>query len=141
MDTALLHDIASEHDALDALMATHLDRLLAGDLAAALETFDAFAQALCDHMACEEQALFPRLAALPAPRWKVGVYQAEHDRLRLLAAGQRERLVDAAREGGCGAQLRARILALLDAAHPLRHVLDHHQQREASGLLAELAGN
>lgn len=139
MDTGLLHDLAAEHDALGALMAAHLDRLLAGDLGAALETFDAFAQALCDHMACEEQVLFPQLAALPAPRWKVGVYQVEHDRLRLLLAGQRERLAAAARDGGCGAELRVRILALLDAAHPLRHVLDHHQQREASGLLRELA--
>jgi iron-sulfur cluster repair protein YtfE (RIC family) len=135
-----LAELAVEHETLEALLAAHLDRVVAGDFAAALQRFDAFASRLRAHLRREEATLFPALAQHPAPRWPLRVYQAEHDRLRLLLCRHRRRLeAPAAAAAEDPIRRRAEALALIDAIHPLRHVLEHHQQREHSGLFAELA--
>lgn len=133
---------ALEHTALDGLLWGHLDAVIAGDFATALVRFDAFAVQLRMHLAIEERLLLPRLArTTPAPRWGAHVYRAEHDRIRLLLAHQRARLACAAVTPAFDASARrARSLAILDAARPLRAVLEHHQQREERGLFAELSG-
>lgn len=137
-----LQDLDREHQALESLLGAHLDRLIAGDFAAALACFDVFAMRLREHLAREESVLFPALATVPAPRWSVQVYLAEHDRLRLLLNKQRGRLAGATSTPVADPKARrTRSLSLLDAAHSLRHVLEHHQQRETGALFVELAGH
>ena len=137
---ALVDASEQEHAALDVLLAAHLDAVMAGDFGTALSRFDAFAGQLRTHLAVEERLLFPRLSrGVAAPRWGAHVYRAEHDRIRLLLAHQRARLACAAATPLADpAVRRARSLAIVDAAHPLRAVLEHHQQREEQGLFPEL---
>lgn len=135
---AQVEAIALEHAAVDRLLAAHLDAVMACDFAAALRAFDAFADALRAHLASEERLLLPRLDAVAAPHWASRVYQLEHDRIRLLLNHQRTRLVHAAAPVADAAAGRARALALIDAIHPLRHLLEHHQQREEQALFPEL---
>ncbi len=138
---ATLQSLDKEHQTLESLLGAHLDRVIAGDFAAALACFDVFAMRLRDHLAREESMLFPVLATLPAPRWGVQVYLAEHDRLRLLLNKHRGRLTGARSSPAADPKARrARSLSLLDAAHSLRHVLEHHQQRETDTMFVELAG-
>lgn len=130
---------AAEHDELERLLAEHLDHTIAGDFVDAQDSFAAFALRLRAHLAGEETELFPRLAAHPSPRWPLRVYAAEHERLRLLLDRHAARLARVAAQPAAEPRSRRRqSLALLDALHSLRHVLEHHQQREALALFREV---
>ena len=68
------------------------------------------------------------------------MYVAEHERIALLAQEHAARLAQVlASPPGEGAPQRRAALWLIDAAHPLRHVLEHHHQREEGTLALELA--
>jgi len=129
----------ADHAALETQLLAVLDALIALRPARAAAAFARFAALLDAHFAAEESELLPRLAALPAPRWPPALYLAEHAKLRQLCARYTETLAAAAARTPATAALRRRqALDLIDALHPLRHVLEHHQQREEQGLLAEL---
>lgn len=97
-----------------------------GDLAAARKAHAELRQLLEIHAALEESELLPHVPAIA--RWKPPVYLAEHRRIDQLAAGLRRRLADA---GPLDGPTR---LALLDAHHPLLHLLEHHFEREEQDL-------
>jgi hypothetical protein len=67
------------------------------------------------------------------------LYLLEHERITLLADEYAERL-DAllARPPRSQRARRQAVLALLDAAHALRHLIEHHHQREEMALAHEL---
>ncbi|MFO1516757.1 MAG: hemerythrin domain-containing protein [Lysobacterales bacterium] len=129
----------ADHAALETQLLAVLDALIALRPARAAAAFARFAALLDAHLFAEESELLPRLAALPAPRWAPALYLAEHAKLRQLCARYTQTLAGAAARTPATAALRRRqALDLIDALHPLRHVLEHHQQREEQGLLAEL---
>ena len=91
-------------------------------------------------MRAENRHLLPLLDACSAPRWGGHVYRAEHDKLLALARSYAQTLDRACQDAPSDAEgARRRALALIDAAHPLRHVLEHHEQREEQGMLLELS--
>ena len=129
----------ADHAALETQLLAVLDALIALRPARAAAAFARFAALLDAHLFAEESELLPRLAALPAPRWAPALYLAEHAKLRQLCARYTKTLAGAeARTPATAALRRRQALDLIDALHPLRHVLEHHQQREEQGLLAEL---
>lgn len=95
----------------------------------ARQRLDALAAALFAHMDAEEGALLPayeRAVPTPARGAAVGVFHAEHLKIRQLMAELGARLA----EGGDGEVSHPRALALLEALHPLKGLLHHHEIRE-----------
>lgn len=126
-----------QHAALDAQLHAHLLDLVGGDFAAALQRFDAWRSGIAAHIAIENTRLLPHVPA--GARWAARVYLLEHERITLLADEYRERLQAAACAAPTTEQARREaVLALLDAAHALRHVLEHHHAREEQALAQEL---
>lgn len=129
--------LRAEHARLEDLLEAHLLEVIGGDLARAEAAFTHWRAELSGHIATEERALLPYLP--PDARWPAKVYIAEHERIRLLADEYAARLAQvraAPPEGEM--QQRHAALWLIDAAHALRHVLDHHHQREHEAMAREL---
>lgn len=126
-----------EHAQLDALLQAHLLDVVGGDFATALTRLHEWRQALDAHIAIEETRLLPHVPA--GARWDAKIYRLEHERIALLAGQYQQRAQAAARQVPSDAMARRRLaLKLLDAAHALRHVLEHHHQREQMALAHEL---
>ena len=122
-----------EHARMLSLVGDARVALLRGDVAGARAAFDAMAQVHGPHARLEETALFP---ALPrAARWPRRTYEAEHAAL--------ERALGELRASLRGLPERIRSprqrLELVDAALPLRHLLEHHFEREEKGLFVEIS--
>lgn len=131
------HLLVREHERLEALLQVHLLELIGGDFAQAAMQFTQWRAQLAQHIAIEERDLLPHLP-LDA-RWAAKVYVAEHERIVLLADGYAARLAQVlADPPEDGPTRRRAALWLIDAAHPLRHVLDHHHQREHGAMALEL---
>lgn len=134
------HPIASfelEHQRLNALLRLHLLQLIAGDFGRAHESLLLWRQALDRHIAIEERRLLPHVPGYA--RWPAEVYKLEHERISLLADAHAVRMgVVAAKPPEAGDATYAAILGLIDAIHALRHVLEHHHQREETALAREL---
>ncbi|QXL83297.1 hypothetical protein [Comamonas sp. NLF-1-9] len=129
---------AHQHAQLDALLQTHLLELMGGDFARAEQAFSRWRAELVAHIAIEERELLPHLPA--QARWAAKVYLAEHERIALLAREHAARLTQVlANPPEPGMAQRRAALWLIDAVHPLRHVLEHHHQREEGTLALELA--
>lgn len=125
------------HAPLDAQLHAHLLALVGGDFAAALAHFDAWHQATLAHIELENTRLLPQVPA--GARWAARVYLLEHERIALLADEYHAQLqASAAQPPPDEGARRAAVLALLDAAHALRHVLEHHHAREEQALAQEL---
>ena len=72
-------------------------------------------------------------------RWPARMYLLEHERIELLADEYATRVGALAARPPRGARTRGEaVLTLLDAAHALRHLLEHHHQREEMALAQEL---
>lgn len=137
MTTAPVNLFEREHRRLDAQLRAHLIELVGVDLPSAQDRFARWWTALARHMEIEEAQLFPRIPE--GARWNERLYRAEHDRIRSLAHEYAALLRQAAARVPAGhAAPRALVLDLIDRAHPLRHVLEHHHQREEMALAHEL---
>ncbi|MDE2177382.1 MAG: hypothetical protein KGJ50_03650 [Xanthomonadaceae bacterium] len=131
--------LRAQHRALDELLRAHLDAVIALDFAAALSRLAVWQHAFALHLHAEDLALIPALADVVAPRWVAHVYDAEHRHLEALVrdyAGRFAGVVAALPDGV--AKRRNMALAIIDSAHVLRHVIDHHHQREEQALFLEL---
>ena len=83
---------------------------------------------LAQHIEIENTRLLPHVP--PGARWAARVYLVEHDRIALLADEYLLKVRAMAQQPPQGEQARrAAVLGLLDAAHALRHVLEHHHER------------
>ena len=72
-------------------------------------------------------------------RWAARVYLLEHERIALLAEEYTARVQAVVHHPPQDEAARRRaVLMLIDAAHALRHVLEHHHEREHSALAHEL---
>lgn len=126
-----------QHRRLDAQLQSHLIDVIAGDFVSALARLQRWSRALMRHIDIENTRLLPHLP--DSARWPEKLYRLEHERIILLA---QEYLLKV--EAAAAKPPRARAgtlrmsLALLDAAHALRHVLEHHHEREHRALALEL---
>lgn len=126
-----------EHRRLDHLLRTHLLAVVGADFASAHDKLARWQRALLRHIDIENTRLLLHVPA--GARWDARVYRLEHERIALLADeyAARVRAVAARPPRGERAR-RMAALSLLDAAHSLRHLLEHHHQREEMALANEL---
>lgn len=126
-----------EHQHLEAQLHAHLLDVAGADFERARQRLQRWRRALARHIAIENDRLLPHLPA--GARWPARLYLAEHERIELLADEYAQRL-DAllARPLRSQRARRQAVLTLLDAAHPLRHLIEHHHQREEMALAHEL---
>ncbi len=126
-----------QHARLDAMLHAHLLAVVGADFASALQHLQAWYQGLQQHIAIENTRLLPHVPE--GARWAAKVYRLEHDRIALLAEEYLERVQHVAQRPVPDEQARRNaVLKLLDAAHALRHVLEHHHEREHIALAHEL---
>lgn len=126
-----------QHERLDALLHAHLLDIVGADFGAALEHLRRWRQELAQHIEIENTRLLPHVPE--GARWAPRVYLLEHERIALLADEHLQRVQAAARQPLQGETERRRaVLALLDGAHALRHLLEHHHEREHMALAHEL---
>ncbi|MBS0506013.1 MAG: hypothetical protein JSR53_01385 [Proteobacteria bacterium] len=126
-----------QHERLDAQLQAHLLDVVGADFTSALQRLQGWRRELARHIAIENTRLLPHVPE--GARWAARVYLLEHERIALLADEyeQRVQAVLASPPRDELARRRA-VLVLLDAAHALRHVLEHHHEREHQGLALEL---
>ena len=126
-----------QHERLDAQLRAHLLDVVGGDFAGALQRLQQWRRVLDRHTELENDRLLP-----PVPegaRWAARVYLLEHERIALLADEYQQRVQAVINHPPQDEQARRRaVLVLLDAAHALRHVLEHHNEREHIALAQEL---
>lgn len=126
-----------QHERLDAQLQAHLLDVVGADFASALQRLQGWRADLARHIEIENTRLLPHVPE--GARWAARVYLLEHERIALLADEyeQRVQAVIAHPPRDEPARRRA-VLRLLDAAHALRHVLEHHHEREHQALAREL---
>ena len=126
-----------QHAHLDAQLQAHLLDVVGGDFASARQRLEQWRAALAQHIAVENTQLLPHVPE--SARWAAKVYLLEHERIALLAEEYADRLQAVIDQPPQDAQAQRRAsLFLLDAAHALRHVLEHHHVREETALAEEL---
>ena len=126
-----------QHERLDALLHAHLLDVAGADFTSALQHLQQWHGGLQEHIAIENTRLLPHVPA--GARWAARVYLLEHERIALLAEEYRERVQAVAQQPPQDESGRRHaVLMLLDAAHALRHVLEHHLEREHTALAHEL---
>ena len=126
-----------EHELLDAQLHAHLLDVVGGDFSSALQRLREWRAALARHIEIENTQLLPHVPG--GARWAARVYRVEHERIELLADEYLDKVRATAARPAQGEQARrAAILALVDGAHALRHVLEHHHEREHAALAHEL---
>ena len=137
MNTASTAYFEREHRRIGALLHAHLLDVVAADFPRAQQRLHRWRRALTRHIDIENHLLLPHVPK--DARWPARMYLLEHERIELLAddyAAQVDAL--AARPPRGERTRREAVLKLLDAAHALRHLLEHHNQREETALEQEL---
>lgn len=126
-----------EHRRLDRQFHEHLLAIAGGSFILAREHVQRWRLALARHIATEETRLLPHLP--DGARWNARLYRLEHARITALADAYVAR-VEAISENPPhdDRAIREAILSLLDAAQALRHLQEHHHQREETALAIEL---
>jgi len=126
-----------QHTRLDALLHAHLLDVAGADFASALRHLQRWHDGLREHITIENTRLLPHVPE--GARWAARVYLVEHERIALLAEEYLERVQAVVQHPPQDEPARRRaVLMLLDAAHALRHVLEHHHEREHTALAHEL---
>ncbi|MBS0291648.1 MAG: hypothetical protein JSS01_03880 [Proteobacteria bacterium] len=126
-----------QHERLDAQLQAHLLDVVGADFVTALARLTAWRADLARHIEIENTRLLPHVPE--GARWAARVYLLEHDRIALLADEYEQRVQAVIAHPPIDEQARRRaVLMLLDAAHALRHVLEHHHEREHMALAHEL---
>ena len=126
-----------QHERLDAQLHAHLLDVVGGDFAGALQRLQQWRRDLDRHTEIENARLLPHVPE--GARWAARVYLLEHERIALLADEYQQRVQAVINHPPRDEPARRRaVLVLLDAAHALRHVLEHHNEREHIALAQEL---
>lgn len=123
-----------QHAALDDLFARHQAALLDRRWAEAARILEEYGVRLRSHIELEERHLLPRFARIATVRWPAGIYRAEHRRSEQLLEKAWERLAHERRRGITTASL----ISLIDEERTLKHLIEHHHEREEKGLFGEL---
>jgi len=126
-----------QHERIEAMLTAHLLAVVGGDFVEARQCFTQWRAALDTHIRIENEELLPHTPE--GARWAAKVYLLEHERIALLADEYAQRLQLVLDKPPVDAQARRRAsLYLLDAIHALRHVIEHHHEREHTALAQEL---
>ena len=126
-----------QHERLEAQLHAHLLDVVGADFEGALRRLQRWRADLAQHIEIENTRLLPHVP--PGARWVARVYLVEHDRIALLADEYLRTVQAMALQLPEDEQARrGAVLKLLDAAHALRHVLEHHHEREHQALAHEL---
>lgn len=126
-----------QHAWLDAQLHAHLLDVAGGDFGSALQRLQQWWAHLERHIDIENTRLLPHVPE--GARWAARVYRLEHERIAELAGDYLQRVQQVVRHPPQDETGRRRaVLMLLDAAHTLRHVLEHHHEREHTALAREL---
>ena len=126
-----------QHGWLDAQLHAHLLAVAGADFASALQHLQHWWANLQRHIEIENTRLLPHVPE--GARWAARVYRLEHERIAELADDYLVRVQAVVHQPPQDELGRRRaVLMLLDAAHALRHVLEHHHEREHTALAREL---
>lgn len=125
-----------EHASLDTLFRRHQEVLVSHAWARAARLLIQYQERLTVHILLEEKFLLPYCNddSGSSPRWGSHVYRTEHRKLEELVRAVSVRLRSARRRGVTPAML----IDLLDKERTLKHVAQHHHEREENGLFTEL---
>lgn len=125
--------LSDEHAVLTQLFARHQEALVTRAWARAARLLDSYQKRLLHHIRLEECYLLPYCAPQKHERqWSAQVYALEHRRIEELLQRQITRLAKARRHGVS----TTRLIALLDEEKTLKHLVEHHHQREEMALFA-----
>ncbi len=126
-----------EHASLDSLFQRHQEMLVSHTWARAARLLIQYQERLTAHIRLEEKFLLPYCndGSGSSPRWGSHVYRTEHRKLEELVRAVIVRLTSARRRGGV---TPAMLIDLLDKERTLKHMAQHHQEREEKGLFTEL---
>lgn len=123
--------LQQEHVALQKMFALHQQALVIRAWAHAAHLLEDYQQRLQRHIQLEERFLLPYCPQVKTPQqWPAHVYALEHRRLEELLNQAGTRLAVARRRGVKPAAL----IALLDQEKTLKHLLEHHHERENRAL-------
>lgn len=125
-----------EHASLDALFRRHQEVLVSHAWAWAARLLIQYQERLTVHIRLEEKFLLPYCNddSGSSSRWGSRVYRTEHRKLEELVRVVTVRLASARRRGVTPAML----IDILDKERTLKHVVQHHHEREEKGLFTEL---
>ena len=128
--------LKQEHAVIDRLFQSHQEMLLDRSWAKALRLLEHYQQLLESHIEFEDSILLPDCItdSIEPVRWKARVYLAEHRGVEELVNEARTRLVTIRRRGIKSSML----IELLDQERTVKHVLEHHHEREEKGIYDEL---
>lgn len=126
--------LLDQHEQLEDLFAQHQEALVERRWDEAARALEEYSEHLKCHIELEERHLLPQCAHLQTLRWSGDVYRAEHRRIELLLHKAAGRLAQA-RRGGITSRA---LIALLDHEGTLKHLIEHHHEREEKGLFREL---
>ncbi len=137
MTTDVQPHFEREHRQLDALLHAHLLAVVGADFPSAWRQLQRWRRALARHIEVEETDLLPCVPE--GARWPARLYRLEHERIVLLADEYAVRVAALASRAPRGERARREaVLGLIDSAHAVRHLLEHHHQREEMALAREL---
>lgn len=126
-----------QHECLDVRLRAHLLAVAGADFGRAVRHLARWRRSLDRHIAIEETHLLPHVPE--GARWAARVYRLEHRRIEDLAHDYAAKVQAVAARPPQGRRAtREAVLALLDGAHSLRHVIEHHHEREQMALAVEL---
>ncbi|HEX6549896.1 MAG TPA: hemerythrin domain-containing protein [Gammaproteobacteria bacterium] len=136
-DIGSLDMMATQHVALARLYASHQEALVTRYWKQAASLLEEYSARLTRHIEIEESLLLPRCEAISVSiRWQSKVYRAEHQRIGQLLERNIHHLAQARQRG----MTPAGLIGLLDEEKTLKHVLEHHHEREEKDLFTELRG-
>ncbi|GLQ31008.1 hypothetical protein [Litoribrevibacter albus] len=138
----LYQAIDKQHQQLGELFVMHQEALLLQNIELAIEIFYSYKSLQVAHLTFENDTLLPELAKLPETRWPHTLYVHEHNKVRDLldknvnALNQTQNLLKD--QSTTPQQYRRWVIDLFEQQKSLKNVLEHHEQREEQGMLAEL---
>lgn len=128
--------LLGDHLALGDLFSRHQEALVERRWTEAARLLEEYEQRLLRHIDFEEQHLLSRADVLGNARWPSTVYVAEHRRIGQLLRKAADRLTRAR----ASEMTSAVLISLLDEERTLKHLLEHHHEREEKALFVELRG-
>ncbi len=128
--------LLEQHQALSDLFARHQEALVDRRWAEAGRLLEEYERNLMRHIRLEEHHLLSRCDTVEDARWPGAVYRAEHRRIEQLLRKAGDRLN---RARACEIT-PAVLISLLDEERTLKHLVDHHHEREEKALFLELRG-
>lgn len=133
----LRNSLEESHKDLYQWFLLHQECLLLHNDADAQLAFLAFTEYLHAHLEFENQHLLNSVVMTKMPlRWAIPVYEKEHEKLQKMLAKLAMYLQHY--YALTGRDKRLALLVLLDEEQTLRHVMEHHEQREEQDLFLHL---